>query len=299
MNKLKSTFSLRHKDNERRSQVFMKRLSTQRDHLETPQVSLQDLSNIEHDTYLGWWRDLDPFGIGKADNKAIFNFVSGSSLPDHILEGILALFQNEKDGLNRQQFFAMLRLVAHAQLGRKVTKENVFLAAPLPRFQNQAIDALINSTSQTADMPSWMISLPNKRVAQPAQVTQSTQLPPTKAIYPGHSRSKSVPSANMLGPPADSSCTRHSGRASLNQDSLEKIMSTGNSLLLTKEFKPKFLDEENKNPFESTDSLVSTPRQHHTTLPNTSPNTDHIPPPPVPPQSTKPAFPKYARRIVI
>lgn len=171
----------------------------------------------------------------------------------------------------------------------------------MPRFQTQAIDALINSTSQATDMPSWMISLPNSKVTQPTQLTtQSTQLPPTKAIYPSHTRSKSVPSANMLRAPTESpSRTRHSGRASLNQDSLERIMSTGNSLLLTKEFKPKFLEEENKNPFESTDSLVSTPRQQYVTLPNRSLNTDHIPPPPVPPQSTKPAFPKYARRALV
>lgn len=133
MNKLKSTFSLRHKDNEKRSQVFMKRLSAHKEHVETPQVSLQDLSSIEHDTYLGWWRDLDPFGVGRADNKAIFNFVSGSNLPDRILEEILVLFQDEKDGLNREQFFAMLRLIAHAQLGKKLSKENVFLKGNVQR----------------------------------------------------------------------------------------------------------------------------------------------------------------------
>lgn len=161
----------------------------------------------------------------------------------------------------------------------------------MPRFQTQAIDALINSTSQTSDIPSWMISLPNSKI------TQSTQLPATAAtIYPHHTRSRSVPSANMLVPPIEPSRTRHGGHASLNHDSLQKIIDTGNSLLLTQEFKPKFLDE-NKNPFESTDSLVSSPRQQYTTLPNASLNKDNIPPPLVPPQSTKPAFPKYARRI--
>lgn len=129
MNKLKSTFSLRHKDTEKRSQVFIRRLSSQKEiqPVGPPQVQLEDLSEIESNTYLGWWRDLDPFGIGKADNIAIFNFVSGSNLPDHILEEILALFQDEKDGLNRQQFFAMLRLIAHAQHGRKVNSDIVYL----------------------------------------------------------------------------------------------------------------------------------------------------------------------------
>lgn len=127
MNKLKSTFSLRHKDSEKRSQVFIKRLSTQKERLGLPQVNLEDLSEIERDTYFSWWRDLDPFGIEKVDNKAIFNFISGSNLPDRILEEILVLFQDEKDGLNRQQFFAMLRLIAHAQHGRKVSSDLVCL----------------------------------------------------------------------------------------------------------------------------------------------------------------------------
>lgn len=166
--------------------------------------------------------------------------------------------------------------------------------APLPRFQTQAIDALINSTSQSADMPSWMIPLPNSKV------TQSTQLPNTTTVYPQHIRSKSVPSTNFLAPPIESSRhIRHSGHASLNQDSLQKIIDTDKPLLLTQEFKPRFNDEEeNKNPFESTDSLVYTPRQEYTILPNSSLNTDKIPPPPVPPQSTKPACPKYARRVL-
>lgn len=130
MNKLKSTFSLRHKDPEKRSEVFIKRLSSQKEihPIEsTPKIELEDLSEEESNTYLDWWRDLDPFGIGKADNKAIFNFVSGSNLPDPILEEILALFQDEKDGLNRQEFFAMLRLIAHAQNGRKISSDIVYL----------------------------------------------------------------------------------------------------------------------------------------------------------------------------
>lgn len=125
--------------------------------------------------------------------------------------------------------------------------------APLPKFQTQAIDALINSASQSPDMPSWMIPLPSSKV------TQSSQLPNT-TVYPHHTRSRSVPSANLLIPPIESSRrSRRYGNASLNQDSLQKIIDTGKSLLLTQEFKPKFSDEDD-NPFESTNDVVYPPQ---------------------------------------
>lgn len=91
MNKLKSTFSLRHhKDttSEKRTQTFIKKLSLQKDTSISPQIDLDDLSSIESDAYFGWWKDLDPFGIGKADNKAIFQFISGSNLPSKTLEEV-------------------------------------------------------------------------------------------------------------------------------------------------------------------------------------------------------------------
>jgi hypothetical protein len=120
-------------------------------------------------------------------------------------------------------------------------------------------------------------------------------------------------------------------------------MDSGKSMLLTQGFKPKFEDDDDdeeeedqrsnsppmtgnklnsknpynvniSNPFDSDNSLVSTPRQEYTsplvlpysppytkstlgkTVPNISLNSQQIPPPPVPPQSTKPSYPKYARR---
>lgn len=65
------------------------------------------------------------------------------------------------------------------------------------------------------------------------------------------------------------------------------------------------------NPFETDGSSETTPRLKNTATPppekssslchhlaNSFYNVEHIPPPPVPPQSTKPAYPKYARRRV-
>jgi hypothetical protein len=99
MNKLKSTFS-RHSKNfeERRSSTFIKRLAEdplfgkdlqllveQQALTKPPEVNLKDLTEVESINYLAWWKDLDPFNIGKSDNAIVFKFVSGCNLPDDVL----------------------------------------------------------------------------------------------------------------------------------------------------------------------------------------------------------------------
>jgi hypothetical protein len=39
----------------------------------------------------------------------------------------LLLFETARDGLNRGQFFAMLRLIAHAQNGRNISRALIYL----------------------------------------------------------------------------------------------------------------------------------------------------------------------------
>lgn len=88
---------------EKRSGAFIKRLEESRRQsavldpqqasdmealMATPRVQVDDLSDIELSAYQAWWKDLDPFHIGKADNEAVFNFVSGCGLPDHALEEV-------------------------------------------------------------------------------------------------------------------------------------------------------------------------------------------------------------------
>ncbi|EPB83645.1 hypothetical protein HMPREF1544_09626 [Mucor circinelloides 1006PhL] len=412
---------------EKRSGAFIKRLeeskrsavdSQRESEMEaltaTPKVQVDDLSDIELSAYQAWWKDLDPFHIGRADNEAVLNFVSGCGLPDHKLEEILALFQDQKEGLAKEQFFAILRLIAHAQNGRMISRDIVYLGAPLPRFQTQAIDAIIKRSQQqqqqaddfaagrsydstsnhsnisTSPMPSWMMPM-NKVVG-----AQSTIIPnailnttPTKSPYTpthvSHSRSRSVP-YNFLSqiddninqitdasfdrlpkPEHQRRSANHSSHVSMDADSLQKIMDTGQSLLLTQSFRPNFIDDDdddddeddeddckqdednepgtttvnsvessnsssgklkqpaphsynpyliaasNTNPFETDDSSSTTPAQTPTLLPLTTPTTQstlhhqtvntcmnsrQVPPPPVPPQSTKPAYPKYARRTM-
>ncbi|KAI8969191.1 hypothetical protein BDF20DRAFT_150110 [Mycotypha africana] len=102
----------------------------------SPSIDGAELSDNERKTYESWWKDFDPFDLGKVSNHALFKFLNGCSLPDEKLEQILALFKTssiEEHGLDRLQFFALLRLVAHAQNGRKVSRALVYLGAPIPR----------------------------------------------------------------------------------------------------------------------------------------------------------------------
>lgn len=153
----------------------------------------------------------------------------------------------------------------------------------MPRFQTQAIEALIHPSNDI--VPSWMITVPPEQVGQ-------TKLSQPRYPQGNHSRSKSVPYESTT----NESLTlvkRHSGHASLNHDSIQNMM-MNRPLLLTQSFRPDFDDEEdeddddNENPFKSKESLL---------LVNTKSNADQIPPPPVPSQHTKPTFPKYARRL--
>lgn len=122
-----------------------------------------------------------------------------------------------------------------------------------------------------------------------------------------HSRSKSVPQnyfSDIVNKP------QHvKGKRSIDQDSLQELKATeGKRLLLTQGFTPTIplndstdsLDKRHynpyKNPFETDDSNSTTPSESPFIKPNLKCNSDFIPPPPVPPQSTKPPHPKYATR---
>lgn len=94
MNKLKSTFSRHNKENEeKRSEAFIKKLAEESltgkpIEQEPPTVQFEDLSESESKAYLVWWKYLDPFNIGNADNITVFKFVSGCNLSDDVLEKV-------------------------------------------------------------------------------------------------------------------------------------------------------------------------------------------------------------------
>jgi hypothetical protein len=102
MNKLKNVFQRsssiqKNKMNEeRRPQQFVKRHSqakvvdsTPTMTLESaPAINLADLSEMEKPAYTSWWKDLDPFDIGKINNSTVLKFLNGCSLPDNKLEQV-------------------------------------------------------------------------------------------------------------------------------------------------------------------------------------------------------------------
>ncbi|KAI9261333.1 hypothetical protein EDC94DRAFT_694490 [Helicostylum pulchrum] len=156
MNKLKNVFqrsSQKKTTEDRRPQQFVKRHSSAMvtpivtDYstipLPPPAINLSELSEMEKPAYQSWWKDLDPFDLQKINNENVLKFLKGCSLQDNKLEQILALFETAGDGLDKLQFFAMLRLIAHAQNGRKISRALVYLGAPIPQFHQNTIDILI------------------------------------------------------------------------------------------------------------------------------------------------------------
>ncbi|RCH91760.1 hypothetical protein CU098_010404, partial [Rhizopus stolonifer] len=267
---------------------------------------------------------------------------------------ILALFELAGDELNQTQFFAMLRLIAHAQNGRKVSKALVYLGAPVPHFRTNAIDALIKpsvpriDTEKTPERASWwgteVQASSNNRRSYIGPFTANNPVPNTvfqsgtqqNQFYPmnnnqysapsippllsqstrkseyTHSRSKSAGNAINYTQPLDMEDQLQPSRSSL---SLHELSNAGKSLLLTQEFvyqspstRKQELPQSMNNPFHSevcspfddqNDSeenvLEPTPILPH----NNKPNSYLIPPPPVPDQATKPAFPKYTRNTFL
>ncbi|KAI9267855.1 hypothetical protein BY458DRAFT_490386 [Sporodiniella umbellata] len=268
MNKLKSVFQRSQKTTEeRRPHQFIKRHSstTSQHTLEqinnSPTISLSELSESERGSFESCWKDLDPFGLGKIGHPTVLKFLSGCTLDNSKLKKILALFDTINDGLYQRQFYAMLRLVAHAQNGRKISKALVYLSdkAPLPEFHTQAIKALIKPTNENKwqDKPSHMDEYASCRPYESLFVKQTkdeAQKAPSPLFYPStptHSRSKSAGHANYLtqGSPL------HSSRSSL---SLHELDSTHRSLLLTQKFvyqspslKRQTLPPSSHNPFYS------------------------------------------------
>ncbi|CEP16007.1 hypothetical protein [Parasitella parasitica] len=161
MNKIKTVFQRSSQKQrviqDRRPQQFVKRHSSVTATTTTPPqypssgdndppaIGFEDLSEVEKPAYQSWWRDLDPFDLKKINNQTVLKFLNGCSLQDNKLEQILVLFETAGDGLNKLQFFAMLRLIAHAQNGRKISRALVYLGAPIPHFHCNAIDVLIKS----------------------------------------------------------------------------------------------------------------------------------------------------------
>ncbi|KAI8888336.1 hypothetical protein K501DRAFT_173398 [Backusella circina FSU 941] len=124
MNKFKHAL-FNNKTEDKRTLQFLK-LQNQ-----APFIGLTDLTEKEKPVYASWWKDLDPFDLDLISNEKILNFLKRCCLEDIKLEQILLLFETARDGLNKAQFFAMLRLIAHAQNGRNISRALIYLGGIL------------------------------------------------------------------------------------------------------------------------------------------------------------------------
>jgi hypothetical protein len=168
-----------------------------------------------------------------------------------------------------------------------------FYIAPIPHFHTSPIDVLIPPAKKVEGRKSWW--------GQPVDVIPSFQ--DFEETNYSHSRSRSVGSEffNPYHQP---------------HEDYPLSINTGQSLLLTQKFvyqSPSIRHKEvnNYNPFhrdlDATSDLISPFDDEYSSDDidspiydmNQKPNTHHIPPPPVPSQLTKPAFPKYGIRASI
>ncbi|KAI8882091.1 hypothetical protein K501DRAFT_221842 [Backusella circina FSU 941] len=321
MIKIKNIFNSN--KNENRTTAFTKRHEVlhHQDTSDDSGVKINDLSDIELDPYRSWWKDLNPFGLKVLNVEKVLEFILSSGLADETLNKILSLCQHQKEGLKQEEFFAVLRLISHAQQGHTISLSLVHdKVESMPRFRTEAIEISlkprsscetsrsVNLNSEQSDFRS--LSLGQSNNSTPSQTTRFNKLHPGY----GHSRSRSLPFNPFSAPqhaspfdtlgvsPVKSGQSRHGAHKSMDTNQLSQMVDTGQSLLLTRSFTPKFLSESEQttNPFDSTGSSPQTPAPATPTYPNIIIHTNDVsnkyrePPPPVPPQSTKPDYPKYA-----
>ncbi|KAI8341280.1 hypothetical protein BC941DRAFT_347447 [Chlamydoabsidia padenii] len=120
------------KDDEGRSHQFAKRLATSTsipflsEIIPGPILPSSELSPMENKVYAAWWDQLDPFGLGVVVDEALHPFLLASNLDQDILQQIIDFYAGEAHYLE-DQFYAILRLVAHGQSGRKINRDLVVL----------------------------------------------------------------------------------------------------------------------------------------------------------------------------
>ncbi|KAL0086606.1 hypothetical protein F4703DRAFT_1772335 [Phycomyces blakesleeanus] len=101
---------------------------------DVPEVGIENLTDIEQQIYTVWWNELDPYSLGYLDNKALLKFLVGCNLEYQKLGQILALFDKVTDGLTESQFYAVLRLVSHAQNGRAIHRDLCYLGGKFCKY---------------------------------------------------------------------------------------------------------------------------------------------------------------------
>lgn len=85
MNKLISSIKHSHHSQERAETFSSKPKDSP---IEPIKLELDDLTELELESYTSWWKDLDPFDIGQASNERVFELISTCGLSDEILEQV-------------------------------------------------------------------------------------------------------------------------------------------------------------------------------------------------------------------
>ncbi|GAV29745.1 hypothetical protein PMKS-003247 [Pichia membranifaciens] len=98
-------------------------------------LALNDMSQKELKTYLRWYENIQE---RKTTNKTVtledvFLFMQNFRIPQQIKERMKMVFTKWSNSLNIGQFFALMRLLAHALLGEPLARSLIKVSAPVPR----------------------------------------------------------------------------------------------------------------------------------------------------------------------
>lgn len=98
-------------------------------------LALNDMSQKELKTYLRWYENIQE---RKITNKTVtledvFLFMQNFRIPQQIKERMKMVFTKWSNSLNIGQFFALMRLLAHALLGEPLARSLIKVPAPVPR----------------------------------------------------------------------------------------------------------------------------------------------------------------------
>lgn len=98
-------------------------------------LALNDMSQPELKTYLRWYENIQE---RKITNKTVtiddvFLFMHNFKIPQQIKDRMKLVFTKWSNSLNIGQFFALMRLLAHALLGKPLARSLIKLPAPVPR----------------------------------------------------------------------------------------------------------------------------------------------------------------------
>ena len=97
-------------------------------------LTINDMSPKELKTYLRWYENIQDRKVTTkiVTMDDVFKFMSNFKIPAPIKDRLVQSFSKWANSLNIGQFFALMRLLAHALHGKPLTKSLIKLPAPIP-----------------------------------------------------------------------------------------------------------------------------------------------------------------------